>query len=214
MITKKIFLVSSFVVCAVMSVKPLSETTKNIIAVTGGVAVGAVVGIETMVYLEDQGFRNNFKPIASTVVSVGSGALTWYILDSWLYTYTPEGHILNAMRTIAKVEKDFFVTSQNQNERAIIEGVYAKFDTKWPLVLARSHILDLVEKLDYANKQLDLAFEAVAGLKQYYELCEKCNNLAVIIPALKERLAYVVNVITKDASYQDQAALYEKHVKS
>ena len=212
--TKKIFLALSLVVCAVMSVKPLSETAKNIIAVTGGAAAGVGAGFATKAICEENGLNGDFKPISSTIVGVGSGALTWYLLDMWLYNFTPPGRVFNAARAIAKAEADFFVRSESLDERAIIEAAYAGFSTNWPLVLARSYILELSEGLDYASEQLDIAFDEASGGGAYYELCKRCRMLRTRIPALKERIAYVISVIAKNPSYRDQAALYEKHMEA
>jgi len=214
MMTKKIFLISSFIVCAISPVKPLSETAKNIIAVTGGAAAGIGAGLATKSVCENNRLNGPFKPIAATVVSIGSGALTWYALDMWLSNFTPPGRVLNAAKAIAKAESDFFVGARDLNERAVIEGVYSSFGTNWPLVLARTHILNLSGDLDYANELLDMAFNEALGQSQYYDLCQRCKSLKARIPALKERIVYSVNTISKDPSYKEQSILYEKHIEA
>lgn len=214
MSTKKIFLVSSLVACAVMSVKPLSETAKNIIAITGGAAAGVGAGFATKSVCENNRLNGPFKPIAATAVGIGSGALTWYALDMMLFNLTPPGRVFNAAKIIANAENDFFVGARDLHERAVIEGVYASFGTNWPLVLARTHILNLSGDLDYAHELLDMAFNEALGQSQYYDLCQKCKSLKARIPALKERIVYSVNTISKDPSYKEQSILYEKHVEA
>ncbi len=211
---KKTLIATYFTACVVTAIRPLSETAKNIIAFSGGTAIGVGAGLTTKTICENHGLNGPFKPLASTIVGVSSGALSWYLLDMILYNFTPPGRVLNAAHAIAKAKNDCFVGSEVTDQKAIIEAAHASFNTNWPLVLARSHILQLSEELDYASEQLDIAYDEALSQKTYYDLCKRCKKLQANIPTLKGRISYLVGVIAQNASYREQAVLYEKHMEA
>lgn len=143
--------------------------------------------------------------IIATIVSVGIGSLSWYLLNR----HEPQESSIEpsslprqeryalAQRSIQKIEADSLISRSFASEVNLLAHATIRFGANWPLVLACNQYVTMAQDLYTTKKLLDQT-------PNDNTLYQTINNLIEII---EERVA----IIIKTNEYRFQVELFERY---
>ncbi|MFH0898428.1 MAG: hypothetical protein V1855_02525 [bacterium] len=195
--------------------KPISEKSALIGSLAGGLGVGAASGLLTQyVFLEDSRLTNGQKALISIIVGTGAGALTWWALHSFLYSYTPREKIRRVEKIVMTIEMDSLISRNFTSPEEIINAVNACFGTNWPLVTARTKLTDFVQSLIIAREiLLDTKQEITQNRLLYPGLISSCDQVFEKITALSKKIEQRIGTLIAHKNFNIQLQLYQDHLE-
>lgn len=192
----------------VNSGRAITEKTATIGAVGGGVVLGLIAGGLTY-GATNPSLSGNKSIIPAFFVGVGTVAVSWWLLDQLLATFTPKGRINAAKNIVRWVESDSVLMREFTSDE-LVSYINARFGSSWPLVLAREHVMSLTRGIDevfnlVARVRQDLEEDDSFGFSTKGQEFER--KACFLMRALELRM----NLIINHKDYQFQVKLYEKH---
>jgi len=195
-------------------VNPIHENTAKYGSIAGGAVVGATAGaLMYFVGLGNSTMGPGGKIVISTLTALGTGGLTWYLLDQYLNTLTPTGKFHAANKMISLAEIDSLLARNFESEQEFHNHSTARFGTSWPLVLARKHLTNIRDNLTKALQLLKESYAEAQGKFEYSDLSHRCKDRERKATELKVILEYKLSYITQNNNYNTQITLYENHLE-
>jgi hypothetical protein len=171
------------------SAHSLSEENAQLGAIAGGVIAG--VGTACAAHLKG----NNGVTVCATVIA---GGLTWWALDRYLYSLTPESKYRSVENIICLIKANSIVEENFNSVEAFTQYVTKKFAN---FSTAKAHLKNISAQLTEAQ----LLIKAILGnkLEQNSKLFKKCKKLEAeinnILLSLRTKIHHVDYLIVKES---------------
>lgn len=198
--------VSGALLCGItLQVSPLSETAAQGWSVAGGLIIGVASGVGVYYLMKKNSEKDNEKNsiVVPVLVGLAAGGLSWYVLNWWLSSMTPQGRIAAADALIASVEGESLLATSNADE--LIIDATTRFASDWELISARDILRLYNNNLDNARQKLnDARTEDSNVANQCEELSKRIQGL---VPSIKNHLEWILS----HPHYAQQLVLFRSH---
>ncbi|MCK4650874.1 hypothetical protein KAT08_01740 [Candidatus Babeliales bacterium] len=180
-----------------------------------GIGVGGTISVACLLLSLGAASRASSGDIPAYVLSAlagtGFGALVGYLLYKTLLYNTSRARFLRAKKNIEDICCDGLISRDFENIRDLIKYVNVRFESSWPLVLAKRCFIRMRSCLKDSSDLLCMVYDEAKNDKNLKNICKKCKKLDKKIDDILKLIEDRIVVIIEHRNYNFQVSLYQKH---